>query len=82
MNRRTPGGTTGRTGSNPDAVSISIPAWPIDVARMRLDAIPDAVAAVANGLPVQAMGGLQATGGSVNCWPARETCSVHCEPSQ
>ena len=24
----------------------------------------------------------QATGGSVYCWPARETCSVHAEPSQ
>ena len=24
----------------------------------------------------------QATGGSVYCWPARDTCSVHAEPSQ
>ena len=24
----------------------------------------------------------QATGGSVYCWPARETCSVQAEPSQ
>ncbi len=24
----------------------------------------------------------QATGGSVNCWPARDTCSVHAAPSQ
>ena len=26
--------------------------------------------------------GVDPTGGSVDCWPARETCSVHAEPSQ
>ena len=61
------------------SVSMRIPAWPSDVARIRTS--------VWRGTPSRARPRRpaahgQATGGSVYCWPARETCSVHAPPSQ
>ena len=57
------------------AVSMRIPAWPSDVARI----VRLTLSLAARPGPV---GRAQATGGSVYCWPARDTCSVHAEPSQ
>ncbi len=37
---------------------------------------------VTRGLNPGEISDAQATGGSVNCWPARDTCSVHAAPSQ
>ena len=53
---------------------MRIPAWPSDVAR-----IIGADATVTVGRARRAG---QATGGSVYCWPARDTCSVQAPPSQ
>ena len=51
---------------------MRMPAWPIDVARI--------MAGPTYRRPSRRW--RQATGGSVYCWPLRETCSVHADPSQ
>ena len=80
--RRTRARTTGRRGSSRAPVSIRIPAWPSEVARILVCPSGSARSGRSRrtGRPGSATG--QATGGSVNCWPARDTCSVHaCRPS-
>jgi hypothetical protein len=57
---------------DPNSVSMKMPAWPTEVART--------TTTVVGAQPVRRVD--QATGGSVYCWPARETCSVQALPSQ
>ena len=52
------------------------------VLRLRRRAESDPAHDVARGQTPREISGAQATGGSVNCWPARDTCSVHAAPSQ